>query len=432
MGDIHHGNGTEVNINRLVNTRPVPVLLLASAVGFSLLGDMALYAILPVHGTVLGLGPLQIGALLSLNRWVRLVTNSGAHRILQQRRYGGVLVAALVAGSLTTAMYAAYPVVPLFVLFLTARVVWGGAWSVIRHVAVTTTIGAGPPAGAGTRLGVYESVIQVAFVAGTLGAGFLFDLHGYAAVFRTAALISLLAVPAAVAAFRRISETEGATGESGVVPDPEARATATARSRSGTESAAAPNGTSHEDRQWAILMRGFIVMFIGKGSIISTLGYVLHTRFGAEAVVGPIVIGVATLNGILIALYYGINGLGSPALGMVIDRVGSRAVETGAFLVATVMLVVAATNPGPLLLVPAVALFFVAILGARLALVARAGRAGSAPFARLMTAADLGAAAGPIAGWGAIGLLGSPEAIFVLSALLSATAVVPAMLSRRT
>ncbi|MFC1886501.1 hypothetical protein ACFLZM_05540 [Thermodesulfobacteriota bacterium] len=44
------------------------VILVAGAVAFSLLGDQALYAILPIHFKTLGLFPYQVGILLSVNR----------------------------------------------------------------------------------------------------------------------------------------------------------------------------------------------------------------------------------------------------------------------------------------------------------------------------------------------------------------------------
>ena len=52
-----------------------PVLFVALAVAVSLLGDQALYAILPTYYTELGLLPYQVGLLLSANRWIRLLTN---------------------------------------------------------------------------------------------------------------------------------------------------------------------------------------------------------------------------------------------------------------------------------------------------------------------------------------------------------------------
>jgi hypothetical protein len=51
-----------------------PVILVALATAFSLLGDQLLYSVLPSHYTALGLLPYQVGLLLSANRWIRLLT----------------------------------------------------------------------------------------------------------------------------------------------------------------------------------------------------------------------------------------------------------------------------------------------------------------------------------------------------------------------
>jgi len=63
-------------------TRPaVPVALVVAA---SLLGDTFLYTVLPVSAARLGVTPLMVGILFSVNRWIRLFTNPLAAR----PRYG--------------------------------------------------------------------------------------------------------------------------------------------------------------------------------------------------------------------------------------------------------------------------------------------------------------------------------------------------------
>ena len=52
------------------------VVFIALATAFSLLGDQMLYSVLPTYYAELGLMPYQVGLILSVNRWVRLITNS--------------------------------------------------------------------------------------------------------------------------------------------------------------------------------------------------------------------------------------------------------------------------------------------------------------------------------------------------------------------
>ena len=54
------------------------VVLVSGATAFSLLGDQVLYAVLPVLYQDLGLTAIQVGILLSANRWIRLLLNGPA------------------------------------------------------------------------------------------------------------------------------------------------------------------------------------------------------------------------------------------------------------------------------------------------------------------------------------------------------------------
>ena len=61
---------------------PHPVTLTALLVAASLLGDGALYVVLPVLYEERGLRPMDVGLLLSANRWTRLLTNDPAAYLL--------------------------------------------------------------------------------------------------------------------------------------------------------------------------------------------------------------------------------------------------------------------------------------------------------------------------------------------------------------
>ncbi|MBM4206053.1 MAG: hypothetical protein FJ194_18215 [Gammaproteobacteria bacterium] len=80
--------------------------LVSIVTGFSLLGDQALYAVLPVMHESLGLSAIQVGILLSINRWIRLLTNSWAHRAAETYAASLLLPLALAVGAATTALYA--------------------------------------------------------------------------------------------------------------------------------------------------------------------------------------------------------------------------------------------------------------------------------------------------------------------------------------
>lgn len=378
-----------------------PVVLVGLAVAFSLLGDVTIYTVIPIYHETLGFGPVEVGILLSANRWVRLVTNGIARRVLERRRPRHVFALVLLAGSLIAFLYAT---APPFWLFLIGRMAWGAVWSFIRHIGVMTCVGTATRENATGVLGVYNGTVQLGYIAGTLAGAALFDLIGFTAAFAVMAFFSLSGIAFDYLAFTRLPEQ---------APVPAQRAA---------------SGRRHDA---AVLLRSFVTTCVGVGLIISTLGFALRERFGATVELGSLVIGIATINGILIALHYAINSVGSPLLGVGIDRFGRGMSEIVAFSTGTAALVAASLFAATPALVPVVVVFFVANVACRLSLTSRAGLAGPASFTRVMTAADLGAASGPLIGWLAIEHAGSPDVVFAIGAGLYAVATITAIARRR-
>ena len=63
-----------------------PVVFGGIATALSLLGDQVLYSGLPVYFDELGLAPIEVGLILSVNRWIRLITNHFAYRMAERFR----------------------------------------------------------------------------------------------------------------------------------------------------------------------------------------------------------------------------------------------------------------------------------------------------------------------------------------------------------
>ena len=78
----------------------------ATATALSILGDQALYALLPLYFQEIGLLPIQVGELLSANRWVRLLTNHLAERLVDRFPVNLMLVLSLALGALLSLAYA--------------------------------------------------------------------------------------------------------------------------------------------------------------------------------------------------------------------------------------------------------------------------------------------------------------------------------------
>ncbi len=106
-----------------------PHLLAAGALTLALVGDAVLYAVLPATAATYGLGAAGVAAVLSVNRFARLLLNPLAARWLARvgLRHGSL------AGSLVAvASTAAYAFAPGLAWFLAARVAWGAAFATLR------------------------------------------------------------------------------------------------------------------------------------------------------------------------------------------------------------------------------------------------------------------------------------------------------------
>ncbi|MBN1687185.1 MAG: MFS transporter [Spirochaetales bacterium] len=380
------------------------VALTGLAVAFSLFGDMTMYVVIPVHFESLGLTPLQVGVLLSANRWVRMVTNHLAERVSGRVAPLLLLVLSLIGGAATTAVYG---LAPPFIFFLLVRLVWGMCWSFLRQIGVMNAVTSAAAGRVGRILGVYDGVVRIGFVAGTFAGGVFFDALGYHSVFLLLAGISLAGVIPAVAGMRgrKRFEVSGGNGLAFV---------------------------TNRKADWLTYLRGFLISTVGSGIIMSTLGHVLNERLPGGLPIGGVIIGIATINGVLLALRHSLQVIGSPLLGVFIDRVGILRSQLLLFATATAALTVAFLKVPVGLVVIMIVVFFLSETALALGLMVQAGMRGSKRYARLATAMDLGSAAGPIAGWTAVGLLLSSSWTFLIGAVCYLLGMVFTLMSMGT
>ena len=348
------------------------VVFVGVATAFSLLGDQALYAVLPVYYESLGLQAIEVGILLSANRWIRLITNDLAHRlaaltghsVLMQK---GLFVAAFVLGALTTLVYG---LTASFTLLLIARVAWGLAWSFIRHLGVEAIMAEAGTDRAGRTMGLYNGISRAGSVAGLLGGALLVDVYGFATGMVCLAIVSLMSLPLAAAGYRG----GGALG-----------------------------GHGSERLPVALKLGSFAVGVVGPGFVMSTLGAGLVQYVGSVELLSA-----ATLTGVLLAARYAMDAFAAAWLGGLTDRFGIGASATVYFLVGGLALIGAATGPTLVVFMTLVLVFFICGTGLQAGLAGSASRFGSGAFSRYVTLADLGSAVGPILGWLVVGWLGDP------------------------
>lgn len=165
--------------------RPAPAVALVTAA--ALLGDTLLYTVLPVSAARLGLDALAVGLALSLNRWVRLLTNVLAARLYERFAAGALIVLALALAVISTAAYA---LPAALVAFLGARLVWGFSWSLLRLGSLLAAIDTAG-ARAGRALGDMRALFGLGYLAGAIYATFAVETWGWAIASFSAAALTL-------------------------------------------------------------------------------------------------------------------------------------------------------------------------------------------------------------------------------------------------
>ena len=361
----------------------------ATATALSLLGDQALYALLPLYFQEIGLLPIQVGILLSANRWVRLLTNHLAERLVDRFPVNLMLVLSLALGALLSLAYA---YISSFLVLLVARCLWGLCWSFIRHISVMGVASSTEPQNLGQMMGFYNGISRIGSVLGIVLGGILFDLIGFSTTLALFCLFSLFAVPFAM---------RSGIQTSSIITDPQ-------------------QNNQSSTRYSALLCCGFCIGSVGPGLIMSTLGFILLSRYGTEVALMGFVVGIATLNGLLLGCRWVLDTLGAPIYGALIDRTGIRLGAPLCFLGGMIVMLLLNLSENLAGLALGMIVFFMCGTALSTVVSAEASRQGAKVFARYATAGDLGAAFGPVIGWGAYELIGTPNFVFVLGAGLYA------------
>ncbi len=397
-----------------------PVWLIGIATALCLFGDQALYVILPTCADKLDLIPFQVGLLLSVNRWVRLLTNHLAERLVRRFSPTRLLLIALTLGAVLALVYSTQPV---FAVLLIARMLWGLCWSFIRQVGIMTSVDCSTEQNKGQIIGLYNGIARVGSLIGMtlggalydflrLGGGFGLELWaglgfelGFTLTFVIFGALSFLALPFGAVARRGLRSVESHFQK--------------------------PSAEHISDNGFGLLACAFIIGCVGPGVIVSTLGYVLTWHVGEGASIFGNRVGVATLTGLLLSTRYAINTLGAPKLGALLDRTSHHVGTVVCFCLATLILLAATYTSSVLVLACLVPAFFVCATSINVALMAEAGRAGSRAFTRYATASDFGCAVGPLLSWTIYEFVPSPTLTFAVACCFYATGALVAYVRMR-
>ena len=189
------------------------IIAIAAATALSLLGDVTLYTVLPSHYTHIGLTPLQVGILLSVHRWVRLISNRSAERCYRAFAVILCLAPAYFLAALVTVSYGYFQI---FIILFFARILWGVCFSFIRQAGIMTVITVSSDMHLGKSIGFYRGITLSGWLFGTLLGGFGCDHFGWSFTLITLGIISMGAVPFSIWSQKEIHHVELSPPKAGV------------------------------------------------------------------------------------------------------------------------------------------------------------------------------------------------------------------------
>ena len=370
--------------------------MVALVTAASLLGDTFLYSVLPVSAARLGVAPLLVGVVLSVNRWVRLATNPLAARLYERLPAGPLVLVAIVLAAISTAFYAE----PSWILvLLAARLLWGFAFSLLRLGSIVSAVDEAG-ARAGRRLGETRALWAIGYLAGAVYAPFAVEAFGWTAAVLGAAVLTLaggIGPALAVNAWRRTAMVIGATDVRLSV---------------------------RETRLALVLAIGAAQLAVSAGIQTVAGGLRIAELYPSGGLVLGALVPATLIAGTFVVSQRVAQLVWQPLAGRFADRALDRTFVVSSIVV--VLGVAALTLPvDPVTFVAAGAIaYFAGLSGAIVAELAVARMAAPAERPRTLasfhTAQDFGAAAGALAG-GALAAIGTAFALGVGAALIALT-----------
>jgi MFS family permease len=373
----------------LPNRQQIRLLLpLGTAVALSLAGDSTLYAVLANQTELLGISLAGVGALLGVNRLIRIPGNPLAGVLHDRWGRRRLFLLGLLLGIVSTF---GYSLVRGFWPLFAARLLWGTAWALINVGGYTMVLDRSTPADRGRMTGFYQVSYMLGLAISPILGGALTDVLGFRPAVRICAAISGIGLVVALAALPETRPPAGGSQSGGI--------------------SAVPRWSLPElvgvlrrvDRR--ILLAGYIYLvtfFVSNGVLMSTISLYLGQRWGESISLNGVAIGVSSLAGVLLALRALLGIVAGPAAGILSDRLGDRwpvarggiLLGVSGFLILSLLPSIWAV-PGGVVLVSLSAGSLIAVLAALVGDLAANDRPGIT-MGGLATAGDIGSATGPL------------------------------------
>lgn len=267
-------------------------------IAFGMIGDTLLYAVLPLYHDEFGISLAMVGVLLSLNRWIRLLANSGVAAIGDRAGPHFLMVAAAIGSAVSTT---AYGLVDDAVVQMAARVLWGISYAALNLSTLAYAVSDRP--NAGKRVGASRAAIGMVQACSLVGGAWIALQVGPRSVFLIFGALTLVSLAAALLLPRLPIEPAKRQGFRLPLP--------------------------HRLEIW-----GFVMGFTGDGVFLLTLAFLMKDSITSIAPV------LATA--ILLALRWLVEISTGPIGGWVGDRFGARRISiVNATLLVTGFLLIA-------------------------------------------------------------------------------------------
>jgi MFS family permease len=266
-------------------------------VAVAMIGDTLLYAVLPLYHEDFGLSLAMVGLLLSLNRWIRLLANSGVAAIGERVGPHALMVAAAIGSAVSTTLYG---LAENDAVQITARMLWGVSYAALNLSALAYAVS--DRANAGKRVGASRAAIGMAQAMSLVGGAWIVLQVGSRSVFLIFGGLTLISLAAALLLPRLPREVTAQKGFR--LPFP------------------------HRLESW-----GFVMGFTGDGVFLLTLAFLMKDSITWLAPV------MATA--MLLALRWLVEITTGPLGGWIGDRFGAQriAIVNSAFLVSGFVLI---------------------------------------------------------------------------------------------
>jgi MFS family permease len=409
---------------------PRQLVVVVVPLALVIMGDSLMYVVLPTRFAEFGIGNtlgisagFWVGLALSVNRFVRLISNTFAARVYERAGLRTPFVSAVLLGGLTTLAYALSSGI---LVLLIARLLWGVSYSFMRLASQIVVFRFGSDRERGKYLGFYNMGQRTGSIIAVTGGAVMATRLGGQEAFAVLAGVGALGVAIALLAPR--IDVPSLSG------DKRSTSKTTLRSRVTPVNILAPHSLSHSVKRYVAslsLMR-FSIAFAANGLAIATVSPYLAELLADGRTVFGASIAALTLGGMLVGTrWFGDLALSIPS-GTVSDRVGRVPIIVGGIAVMVAVLLFVGIIDSPELFLLLMPLMFFASIFANTSLDATLGESVSsqerAPaFARYSTWQDLGGALGPLLGLTLAEIIGFRGGYLLAAAMLGASLAVLAI-----